>query len=174
MVQLLGDVLIIGRAEAGKLEFNPAPLDLAQFCRDLVEEMQLGAGAHHTITFVSQGECAEAHVDEKLLRQILSNLISNAVKYSPQGGPVRLELTCGEREAVLQVQDQGIGIPPPDQEHLFETFHRARNVENIPGTGLGLTIVKKSIDLHGGTIAVKSQVGAGTTVTVTLPMRNGE
>jgi len=174
MVQLLGDVLIIGRAEAGKLEFNPAPLDLAQFCRDLVEEMQLGAGAHHTITFGSQGECAEAHVDEKLLRQILSNLISNAVKYSPQGGPVRLELTCGEREAVLQVQDQGIGIPPPDQAHLFETFHRARNVENIPGTGLGLTIVKKSVDLHGGTIAVKSQVGAGTTVTVTLPTRNGE
>jgi signal transduction histidine kinase len=170
MIDLLDGVLIIGKAEAGKLEFNPAPLDLVQFCRDLVEEMQLIAGTQHEITFVSQGECANACMDERLLRQILGNVLSNALKYSPPGNPVQFELACQEKEATFRVSDQGIGIPEQDQRQLFEVFHRAGNVGNIPGTGLGLTIVKKSVDLHGGTIAIASQVGVGTTVIITLPL----
>jgi PAS domain S-box-containing protein len=169
MVQLLDDVLIIGRADAGRLEFKPATLDVVQFCHDLVEEMQLGIGAHHVITFSHQGECAEGYMDEKLLRQILSNLLSNAIKYSRQGSAVRLELVCQEGKATFRVRDEGIGIPLEDQPRLFESFHRAGNVGSIPGTGLGLTIVKKSVDLHSGTIAVDSRVGEGTTFVVTLP-----
>jgi signal transduction histidine kinase len=176
MTSLLNDVLVIGKADAGKLEFKPARLDLVKFCGELVEEMQLSAGAKHTLTFASQVKSAPASMDENLLRHIVSNLFSNAIKYSPQGGEVQCTLTCQADQAILQVKDQGIGIPLEDQAHLFETFHRASNIRNIPGTGLGLAIVKRSVDAHGGTINVSSQVGVGTTVTVTLPLgvSNGE
>jgi len=171
MIDLLNDILVIGRADAGKLEFHPAPLDLLKLCQELVEELHLTAGTQHRLTFASQVESAQASMDENLLRHILTNLLSNAIKYSPQGGEVQLTLTCQADQAILRVQDQGIGIPPEDQARLFDTFHRASNVRNIPGTGLGLAIVKRSVDAQGGTIRVESQVGVGTTVTVTLPMR---
>lgn len=170
MTQLLNNVLLIGKAEAGKLEYRPVPLDLAQFCRDLVEELQMGSDNNHTIAFASLGECTNACVDEKLLRYILSNLLSNAIKYSPQSGTVNFDLICQQGEAIFLVQDHGIGIPPTDQAQLFNSFHRASNVGTISGTGLGLAIVKKSVDLHKGMIAVKSEVGVGTTFTVTLPL----
>ncbi len=109
-------------------------------------------------------------MDEKLLRHILTNLLTNAVKYSLQGGTVQFNLGCNYEAAVFSIQDQGIGISPEDQEKLFETFHRGKNVSNIPGTGLGLAIVKKSVDLHNGKIAVNSELGVGTTFTVTLPL----
>ncbi len=169
MTTLLNDVLIIGKAEANRIEFAPAPIDLLKFCREMVEEQQLADGARHVLTFAGQAECAQARMDENLLRHILSNSLSNAIKYSPQGSTVQFELTCRAGQAIFQITDQGIGIPPEDLVHLFEAFHRASNVRNIPGTGLGLTIVKRSVDLHGGTIRVASQVGVGTTVTVTLP-----
>ncbi len=176
MTQLLNSVLLIGKAEAGKLEFNPAPLDLAEFCRDLVEEMQI-ITIHPTdrypadsIAFCSQGQCTNTCMDEKLIRHILSNLLSNAIKYSPKGGTVHFDLICQQQEAIFRVRDEGIGIPPADQAQLFNSFHRASNVGTISGTGLGLAIVKRSADLHSGTVAVESEVGVGTTFTVTLPL----
>ncbi len=108
-------------------------------------------------------------LDEKLLRHILSNLLSNGIKYSPTGSTVELELAFEAGDVIFQIQDHGIGIPPEDLTHLFESFHRGENVGNIPGTGLGLAIVKKSVDLHGGQITVDSKVGAGTTFTVRIP-----
>jgi signal transduction histidine kinase len=170
LVQLLNDVLLIGQAEAGKLEFNPKPLDVVQLCCSLVEELQLSAGSEHTIAFSYQFPELESCLDEKLLRHILSNLLSNAIKYSPTGSTVNFKLVGQNGQVIFQIQDEGIGIPEEDQQHLFETFHRAKNVVNIPGTGLGLAIVKRSVDLHGGKISVKSEVGAGTTFTVTIPL----
>jgi PAS domain S-box-containing protein len=170
MTQLLNDILTINRAETGKLECHPQPIDLEKFCRHLVEEMQINADSKHKITFLSQGQCRKASVDEKLLRSILTNLLSNASKYSPQGGEVHLALTCEQNEVTFQIQDQGIGIPPEDLPHLFEPFHRGKNVEHIAGTGLGITVVKKCLDLQGGKISLNSQVGVGTTVTVTIPL----
>ncbi len=169
MTILLNDILIIGKAEAGKLEFKPAPLELVKFCRDLVEEQQLTDKARHILAFNSQVECAQTHMDEILLRHIVSNLLSNALKYSPPGSTVQFDLVYQAGQTIFQITDQGIGIPPEDQVHLFEAFHRASNVRNISGTGLGMAIVKKSVELHGGTIGIASQVGVGTTVTVTLP-----
>jgi signal transduction histidine kinase len=169
MTELLNDVLVIGKAEAGKLEFQPTPLELAQFCRELVEEMQLPAGSH-TIAFRTQGQCTTACMDEKLLRHILSNLLSNAIKYSPQCGTVHFDLVCEQGKAVFRIKDDGIGIPVTEQAQLFNSFHRASNVGTISGTGLGLAIVKKSVDLHGGNIKVDSEVGFGTTFTATLPL----
>ncbi len=170
MTRLLDDVLIIGRSETGRLKFKPAPLDLAQLCRDLMEEARLGAGPLHTIDFAIQGQCADAQMDKQLLRHILSNLLSNAIKYSPYGGTVRFELRCADGAAIFKIEDEGIGIPPAEQARLFDTFHRATNVGNIPGSGLGLSIAKRLADLHGGTIDFISAVNAGTTFTVSLPL----
>jgi signal transduction histidine kinase len=172
MNNLLNEVLEFGKAEAGKLDFNPEPLDIVQVCQELVSEIQFSLRPAHQIIFLNRGKCEEACLDERLLRHIFSNLLSNAIKYSPDGGNVYFELSCENGEAIFQVKDSGIGIPPADLEVLFESFHRAANVGTIPGNGLGLTMVKKCLDLHGGKIAVKSEVGRGTTFTLTLPLNS--
>lgn len=186
MTHLLEDVLTIGKAEAGKLKFEPSSLDLVAFCQDLVENLRMSAVSGHAlafgepgrvaakpqdraINFTVRGNCTDAQMDEKLLGHILTNLLSNAMKYSPKGGTIRFDLICDSDSAVFQIQDTGIGIPPQDLEKLFESFRRASNVGTIAGTGLGLAIVKKCVDLHQGKIAVESQLGVGTTFTVTLP-----
>lgn len=175
MTQLLDDLLIIGQAEDGKFQFNPQPLDLVAFCRDLVEEIQMIVNTQHLchshqhqIIFAHFGECTDARLDEKLLRQTLTNLLSNAVKYSTEGGAVQFDLVCTDKEAVFRIQDYGIGIPEQDLPRLFESFSRCSNVGSIPGTGLGLAIAKKSLDLHSGQISVTSIVGVGTTFTLPL------
>ncbi len=178
MTQLLNDVILFGQAEAGKLQFNPTPIDLESFCREIVEELQLSLDSHldenrgtiHTIAFSVQGEKTKAKLDEKLLRQILTNLLSNGLNFSPQGGIVHLDLSCQDDQAIVRIQDEGIGIPLDDREYLFESFYRASNVGTIEGTGLGLAIVKKCVDLQQGQITVESEVGVGTTFTVTLPL----
>ncbi|HAJ62880.1 MAG TPA: hypothetical protein DCP31_29655 [Cyanobacteria bacterium UBA8543] len=170
LTQLIDDILTINRAETGKLEFNPRPIELEKFCHQLVEELQVNTSAKNPITFVSRGQCPKASFDEKLLRSILTNLLSNAIKYSPQEGEVHFTLISEQEVVTFQIKDQGIGISLEDQQHLFEVFHRGNNVESIPGTGLGLSVVKKCLDLQGGTISLKSAVGVGTTVTVTIPL----
>jgi PAS domain S-box-containing protein len=168
MNQLLDDVLLIGKAEAGKLECNPTALDLVQFCRHLVEEMQMIADSH-TIEFNYECESSQAILDEKLLRHILINLLSNAIKYSPAGSTVSFVLSREAEKVIFRIQDRGIGIPKPDREQLFQSFYRASNVGTISGTGLGLAIVKRALDLHQGAIALDSEVGVGTTFVVSLP-----
>ena len=169
MTRLLEDVLFVTRSEAGKLEFKPTQLDLAEFCSALIKEVEIGVGKYHQLCFTSCSKCS-GFMDEKLLRSILSNLLANAIKYSPPGSTVQLNLTCTDGKAIFQVQDEGIGIPLLDQQHLFQSFHRASNVGSISGTGLGLTIVNKCVELHGGEVAVESEVDRGTTFTVKLPM----
>jgi PAS domain S-box-containing protein len=184
IAQLLDDVLLVGKAEAGKLEFNPEPLDLVSFCRDLLADLQLSDQNQHKISFTYQCSCTLTTqctvnqnnsfplLDEKLLRYILGNLLSNAIKYSHRGGAVQLNLSCFDNQAIFKIQDSGIGIPPEDVPHLFETFHRASNVGTIQGTGLGLAIVKQCVDLHRGEIKVESVVGKGTTFTIKLPLND--
>jgi PAS domain S-box-containing protein len=172
MTELLEDVLLVSKAEAGKLEFNPTPLLLKDFCTNLVEEIQLSINEKHKINFVYSGQCNKVCMDEKLLLHILINLLTNAIKYSPQNTTVHFGCYCEDKEVTFEVQDEGIGIPPEDQQRLFESFHRAKNVGNIPGTGLGLAIVQKSVELHGGKITLESEVGVGTTFRVTLPLNN--
>lgn len=170
LTDLVNDVLFIGQAEANSLKFNPEPLDLEQFCQELIETMRLTTPNGTTIRFGCQGDCTNTCLDEKLLRQILTNLLTNARKYSPEGSTVQFEIECRQDVAVVRIQDEGIGIPAEEIPELFESFHRASNVGTIPGTGLGLAIVKKSVDLHGGQISVDSVLGSGTTFTVKLPL----
>lgn len=174
MNQLMTDVLLLSRIEAGKLDIQPESINLTQFCQNLIDDMQFLASDRHQLQFQAQSTTALlpdlACLDETLISHILANLVSNAIKYSPEGGPVQVTLTYSPRQVQLCVQDQGIGIPAKDQPHLFESFCRASNVGLIEGTGLGLNIVKQCIDRHGGQIQVESQEGIGTSFTVTLPL----
>ena len=169
ITQLLNDVLVLSQDETGKLEFNPTPLNLVEFCRDILEELQQSDRSQHAIAFSSECQSTRANLDVKLLRQILSNLFSNCLKYSPIGSTVKFSVTITNDQAIFQTQDSGIGIPPDDIEHIFEPFHRASNAGNISGMGLGMSIVKQAVDLHGGEIFVESAIGAGTTFIVILP-----
>ena len=188
MTQLMSDVLVIGKAEVGQVSFNPAPLDIENFCKDLVAEIQFSVSEEYKIIFAMQGRCTKReddsvlqdsqplttktrlpYLDEKLLRHILSNLVANAIKYSYPGGIVRFDLFCLQEEAIFRIQDEGIGIPESDQENLFNSFQRGSNVGKIPGHGLGLAIVKQYVELHGGEITFVSKVGVGTTFIVSLP-----
>ena len=170
LTRLVNDVLMFSKAEAGKLEFNPVHLDVVEFCRELVEELQVTAADKHRINFRCLGIQQDVYLDEKLLRQILSNLLSNALKYSPQGGQIQFELVFGQDSLIFRIQDQGIGIPLQDQSQLFDAFYRSSNVGTISGTGLGLAIVERCVNIHNGKIVVESEVGVGTTFTVTLPL----
>ncbi len=170
MNAMIEDVLIIGKAEAGALQFEPKPVDLTDLCNKVVEELRGGVAKQHAIKFDRQFDRSSLNLDEKLLRHILTNLLSNAVKYSPTGSTVSLLLAEREGQALIEVGDQGIGIPLEDQARLFESFHRASNVGNRQGTGLGLVIVKKAVELHGGTISIDSKVDAGTRISVWLPL----
>ena len=169
IVMLVDDVLNFSQVEAGSLVLTPERVNLEIFCRDLLADLIRAIGERPMFEFSSSGDCANIVIDPKLLRYILGNLLSNAIKYSPSNTPVSLDLICRKDQAVFRVTDKGLGIPEADQRCLFEAFHRAKNVGSIPGTGLGLTIVKQSVDIHQGSITFESKEGVGTTFTVTIP-----
>lgn len=172
MDRLLDEVILIGKAESGKLQYRPILLNLELFCRQIVEEIkQSTEGNKVTLIFISQGKSSEGWWDTILLGHILTNLLANAIKYSPAGGTVRFELIALEENVLIKIKDQGIGIPKEDVDRLFEPFYRASNVGSIPGTGLGLAIVKKCTEAQLGQISVESEVGWGTTFIVSLPYK---
>lgn len=170
MTQLLTDILTLTRAESGNLEFNPQPLDLEKFCNSVVEEIQVSYNAKQNIFFVNQCQNKIVYMDEKLLHSIFTNLLSNAIKYSQENSDIHFILRYEGENAVFQIKDRGIGIIPEDKQQLYDFFYRGQNVGDAPGTGLGLVIVKKCVDLHGGNITVESEVQIGTTFTVTIPL----
>jgi signal transduction histidine kinase len=170
MSGLMEQVLLLGRVEAGRLGGERPPLDLETFCGKLVDESQSATNRKCPLKLRLESELPGARGDESLLRHIFSNLLSNAVKYSPAGSPVELEIHRQGTMAVFAVRDSGIGIPEADRPHLFQAFRRGGNVADVPGTGLGLLIVKRCVELQAGTIDVDSRVGMGTTITVKLPL----
>jgi signal transduction histidine kinase len=143
---------------------------LITYCRGIVEEFQLNYHKTHQIEFVCEEAQLIVPIDRKLLRRALTNLLTNAIKYSPNNSTVRFTLARDQDTAVITVSDQGIGIPPEDLPRLFEPFHRASNVDTIPGTGLGLPVTRQMIELHRGTIDCHSVLGQGTTFTIRLPI----
>ena len=173
MAGLMEEALLLGRFEAGKMDFKPAPLDLRLFCQRLLDEVHSATDRQCPIQILGEACKDAAHADDRLLRHIFINLLTNAVKYSPPGTPVEFHVAAQGANAVCVIRDRGIGIPESDREWLFEAFHRGRNVGERNGTGLGLTIVKRCVELHGGKIKIDSKVGEGTTVTVILPVFAG-
>jgi predicted ATPase/signal transduction histidine kinase len=171
MVGLLDEILFLSKGEAGKTEIRLELINLIEFCQESVDSAQLGAKSGQTINFSFPDKSVNVSLDRKLLQHILVNLLSNAVKYSFPESVVRFDLLFENDEITFQIQDKGIGIPEEDLNQLFESFHRAKNVGKLPGSGLGLSIVKQSVNLHGGKINVQSQENVGTTFTVVIPVR---
>ncbi len=169
--ELLRDLTLVVKGNLKEREFNPRQIDLAALCQLNVDEICAAHPDGARLRFVNRVGDISAQVDETLISRILLNLLTNALKYSPDGGDVTLELAKQADDTfTLQVRDQGMGIPASDLPHIFETFYRAEGVEQIPGTGLGLSIVKDCVERHLGTIRVESEIGKGTTFTVTLPL----
>lgn len=170
MSGLMEEVLLLGRVESGKVTFRPAPLDLPALCERLVDEVHSATSRRCPIQLHIAPMERAARGDEGLLRHILVNLLTNAVKYSREGRAVELRVEPDEAFAVFTIRDHGVGIAREDLPHLFDAFHRGRNVGDTPGSGLGLVIVKRCVDLHGGTIQCASQLEEGSVFTVRLPL----
>ena len=170
MADLMEEVLLLARFEAGKMDFQPKPLDLRGFCQRLVDEVLSAAECRSPIEIDCATFDAQAFADERLLRHILLNVLTNALKYSECGQPIKFSIQREGRNAVYTIVDRGIGIPEADREWLFNAFHRGRNVGQRPGTGLGLVIVKRCLDLHCGRVQIDSKAGEGTTVTMRIPV----
>ncbi|MBZ0303855.1 MAG: PAS domain-containing sensor histidine kinase [Anaerolineae bacterium] len=168
--EIVDDVTTLSKTEFIGEELNLETYDLETYLRDILEELEWVHHKTHRLVYKGVDRRVEAQFDRKLLRRAIVNLLSNAIKYSPEGGEVGVRLSVKDRAATIQITDCGIGIPPEDLPRLFEAFHRAENVGKLPGTGLGLAIARQSVELHGGTIAVKSKVGVGSTFTITLPL----
>lgn len=163
----------LGRIVKGTLierQLQLSAVNLETLCEVTVSELQQTIGSQHVLLFEADWQQGPVMIDETLVHRILFNLLSNAIKFSPKGGRVTLRLAQQQRRIVLEVSDEGIGIPPEDQEKIFDTFYRAENARAIAGTGLGLSIVKDCVERHAGSITLVSQVGHGATFTVELPL----
>ncbi|MGA9377486.1 MAG: hybrid sensor histidine kinase/response regulator [Phormidium sp.] len=171
MCQLLDEVILLGKVETGNFELELTTLNLGEFCDELMAALQFSDDHNHPIVSSYQIASEFVELDANLLRHILTNLISNALKYSPSGNEIRVEVSDLNGMVSFCVSDRGIGIPEAEQSRLFETFSRCSNVGKIQGTGLGLAIVKRCVDLYQGEIQIESKVGIGTKVTVLLPIQ---
>ncbi|MGE5432533.1 MAG: PocR ligand-binding domain-containing protein [Syntrophomonadaceae bacterium] len=174
LTQLLDDILTISHAESGKIVCSPQSIDLHEFCLKVIEEVKHLAAEDHNFSFSYTAEERVFALDPKLLRFIIINLLSNAFKYSPDGGSIELNVSSTHSSVQIEICDEGIGIPKKDRVHLFTPFFRADNTAEIEGKGLGLSIVQKSVELHEGNISCSSKLGEGTKFIVKIPRGKNE
>ena len=172
---LIGSLLDVSRLQRGQFALERRPLDLAALTTQVVDDSRLTlppSGARHILTVEASDALVPVLADAERLEEVLHNLLGNAVKYSPQGGTVRVRVARQDGEALLEVADEGIGIPTAAQARLFEAFYRAGNIgPTTSGFGLGLYIVQEIVQRHGGRVEVDSSEGHGTTVRVVLPLQ---
>ncbi len=168
--RMVGDLLDATRIESGCLELRCAPLDVRPIVGHVVELYRPVSTAHEII-FVGPNEAVVADCDPTRIEQVITNLVSNAVKYSPGGGRVMVSAFAERSEAIVSVSDEGMGIPPEERERIFQPFRRThRSRELVPGVGLGLSVARKIVAGHGGTLQVESRIGVGSTFRVRLPL----
>ncbi|ATB43996.1 two-component sensor histidine kinase [Cystobacter fuscus] len=170
--RMVGDLLEQTRIEAGNLELRLEEGDLREFVTDVVE-LHRPSSQQHRIELTVPDMPVVVRGDPTRLTQVLTNLLNNAIKYSPRGGCVRVLLAQSQEEVMLSVSDEGVGVPPGEYERIFEPFRRSSGSSaEIPGVGLGLSVSRRIVRAHGGDIEVESQVGAGSTFRVRLPLRS--
>jgi signal transduction histidine kinase len=174
MTFLLNDILTIGKSEAGKIQAQVTALPLRPFFQNLIKDVEHSTGGTHKVEMTMESYYETIHSDEKLLRNIIINLLTNAIKFSPLQKSVILEVKCAKDKLSVKSQDKGMGISSEDMPNIFTAFHRGNNVGVVQGTGLGLSITKKAVDLLHGEIHVTSELGIGTTFTITLPINPNE
>lgn len=163
---ILNDFLSLEKLEAGKTNAEFQEFDVVKFSEDLIEEMQMITKQNQVIVYQHTGISSNIKLDPALLKNSVINLISNAIKYSGENTFIEFITELNDSELTITVKDNGIGIPQDEQKNLFEPFFRAHNTGNIPGTGLGLNIVKRYVELMGGTVLCKSAQDKGTTITL--------
>lgn len=168
MTDLMNDVLILGKINTGNIIVNNSPIDIVKLCNDIANNFK---EIHYprTINLQTEGSQYYVNIDVKLIEHALYNLLSNALKYSPPTSEVNIKLIFMDEKVELIIQDEGIGIPETDLQHLFEPFYRASNVKDISGTGLGTAIAKEYVELVGGNICVKSVCNQGTEFIISFP-----
>ena len=169
---ILNDFLSLDKLEEGNVSSNPVDFDIRELVFDVVDEMEATLKQGQQIEVSCECENNVITTDSKIIKNVLINLMSNAIKYSEPNKKINVDVECRDESLFIKVTDHGIGIPEDEQRHLFERFFRARNVINIEGTGLGLNIVKKYVDLLGGKLDYKSRLGLGTSFIVSLPLKN--
>lgn len=169
LTSILNDFLSLSKLEAGKIDYLPKEVNLYDYTHGIIEELQpLCIDGQH-INHHHDGNGITVNIDPYIVKNVLNNLISNAVKYSPSGKDVDLTTSLTENVVNIEVKDHGIGIPLEEQNKMFQKFFRANNARDLKGTGLGLNIVKQYLDLAGGTIDFTSKENTGTTFTVRIP-----
>jgi PAS domain S-box-containing protein len=173
LTDMVGDVLLLSRSEMKGIEFLPQHCNIDTFCQDLIANLAR-AYPKTRVEYVIELPQRSFSVDPYLLEHILWNLLGNGAKYAPDDGQVSLRLSSADNGLRFEIRDNGIGIPSADMEHIFDPFHRASNVGTIIGTGMGLAIVKRFVELHGGFIECTSATGIGTTFTVTISVGAGD
>lgn len=169
MTGLMNNVLMLGKIEAGKIQFKPSEVVLSILCKEIIQQNFAHPSRVCRIVITVTGKEKKLQLDVNLIKHILINLLSNALKYSPKDTSPELKLLFGKKNTSIQVIDNGIGIPKGEMKKLFSSFFRASNTGNVEGTGLGLVVVKYFTELHGGTIKVQSRPGEGTIFTVVIP-----
>lgn len=169
MRDLLDDILNADRLETWGTKMVNVPIDLEKLCVQVANEMEGHLSSQQQIIFDKQGWYPAFEGDPHLLKYVLTNLISNAIKYSPQNGKIRVSLSRDNGEIALKIEDEGIGIPKDDIPHIFDAFYRGGNVDKASGSGLGLFIAQTIVENHEGRITCSSEHGMGTTFTVYLP-----
>ncbi len=171
LTSLIEDVLISEKVNSKKIGFNPENINLYQLTFYTFEEISSLASKEHRCIFKPKILKDEVlYLDKKLIKLMITNLLSNAIKYSPSGGEISLEVSKNDSFIYIKVSDEGRGISSDIQNRIFEQFHRGDDVDGIQGTGLGLSIVKNSVDLHNGSIEVKSEVNKGSTFLISIPI----
>ncbi len=169
ITDLLEEVVTLNQLQSSEAEQTQQTLDLVPFCQQLVQDYQMLATEGLEIEFMANCQDCVIRLNRRSLHRILDNLLSNALKYSPETGLVTIELNCLDQQVIIKVIDRGIGIPAADLPRVFHAFHRGSNIGIIGGSGLGLSIAQRSADLLQGTITIESKVGIGSTFTLTLP-----
>ncbi len=170
LTSILSDFLSLSKLEEGIVRVQPGMFDLTEFCQENLKALERTLKPGQTINFHQRERHVQLNLDKKILKDILVNLLSNASKYSAGDSAINCKMTVKNGQLLLEIKDQGMGIPMEDQPHLFERFFRGHNVDHIQGTGLGLNIVKEYLDLLGGSISFKSKLGVGTTFYVSIPI----
>jgi PAS domain S-box-containing protein len=169
LTSILNDFLSLGKLEEGKIEVIKEPIIVEDFLKDVEEQMLFSLKAGQRLTIACQQDVIEIRTDARILRNILFNLISNASKYSDEGKTIYIDCKSDGNGISFIIRDEGIGIPKEDQKHMFDRFFRASNAGNVQGTGLGLNIVKRYVELLGGKISFSSQTDKGSTFSMLIP-----
>lgn len=172
LTEILNDFLSLDKLEEGYIRNTPVEFELNHLIEKTTDEMRAILLRNQTISVKTFATEIKLYQDRQIIRNILINLISNAIKYSPEGKPIEISITTENKGFItLAIKDEGIGIPDEDQHHLFEQFFRANNAGNVQGTGLGLNIVKRYVELLEGHIRFESKLNNGTTFFITLPVK---